>query len=133
MKKLLFLVSAVVCLSCSSNERSDDTSDTSGSIVGKWKLASSSESLSSCNLDNATYQFNSDLSAKETDGHMSGNDCIKSSYNEKYSLSGSVLIIKELKSNGTVNDQFTFQVLQLTTKTMKLNISGTTLTYSKID
>ncbi len=135
MKKHFFLLAASILISCSSSD--DNPTQPQGSIIGKWQLISSSNgTLSSCNLDNATYHFFANNTAIETDGRLSGNTCVQSTYNETYTLTNNILVINELNANGTVNSQYTFTVTELTSSSLKLKYApnnNVILTYTKIN
>ena len=136
MKKSILLLAVVFTTLFSCSKSDDNSSQSQGSIVGKWKLQSSSSgTLSTCNLDNATYQFFANNTAIETDGHLSGSNCVQSTYNETYTLNNNVIIIKEVGYTGTDVSQFTFNVLELTSSSLKLKYvpTGNILTYSKIN
>lgn len=138
-KSVLILCFALFTLnSCSKND--DNLIQTQASILGKWKIQSSSSgTLPSCTLNNATYHFFADNTAIETDGHLSstinGNICVQSTFKEIYTLNNNILVIKEVGYTGTDVSQFTFNVLEVTSTTLKLKYvpTNTTATYIKVN
>lgn len=137
MKKSILLLAFVLTTLFSCSNSDDNSSQTQVSIIGKWKLLSSSTgTLSTCNLDNATFQFLANNTSVETDGHLSGSKCIQSSYNGTYTLNNNILSITQLNANGTVNSQYSYTVTELTSSSLKLKYApnnNVILTYSKVN
>ena len=137
MKKSILLLAVVFTTLFSCSKSDDNSSQTQASIIGKWKLQSSSNgTLSNCILDNSTYQFFANNTAIETDGHLSGSNCVQSTYNETYIFNNNILSITELNANGTVNSQYSYTVTELTSSTLKLKYAtnnNVILTYSKVN